>query len=432
MALHEAGLRQFAVAPLVARHGQLVGRDGEQCLVEDIHQHLVAGLAGKAHPDGLVIGGPRDAQPGSRIIVQGVAGKIERHYGGIQPAPLDGLHRLLGALHDGERAALQLIGERGVAGHPHALARQTLQRVHALLPLMGEDHVDVVRGIGDRGAQAIALGHGPGDGTDEIEAPRADGLVPLPVGVEADELEGEAGALAHLGQHVDRHAGELAVVIQGAIGVEVVHQPHLDGGRLAHPGQLGGVIALARAVIHVTYGPVPLAEDGVAGSVVDGLQAAIDEAEQGRYAGGDREAKVGRCQAGLCLAALPEVVEALAVEVVHGVGVAEQYLLAAEEDGVEGLHVGGMGHQGEGRVVEPEPLGINLPRYGGDALARGQQGALIGFGGREDQGAAEVGVAQPDPGGLGVCQGQVAEVDQIDLSPAQGEQGALLVGEELQ
>ena len=73
-----------------------------------------------------------------------------------------------------------------------------------------------------------------------------------------------------------------------------------------------------------------------------------------------------------------------------------------------------------------------LARYGGDALARCQQGALIGFGGREDQGAAEVGVAQPDPGGLGVRQGQVAEVDQIDLSPAQGEQGALLVGEAVQ
>ncbi|MND47049.1 hypothetical protein D3C80_379350 [compost metagenome] len=51
VALHEAGLRQFAVAPLVARHGQLVGRDGEQSLVEDPHQHLVAGQAGKAHQD---------------------------------------------------------------------------------------------------------------------------------------------------------------------------------------------------------------------------------------------------------------------------------------------------------------------------------------------------------------------------------------------
>ena len=286
VALHEAGLRQFAVAPLVARHGQLVGRDGEQSLVEDPHQHLVAGQAGKAHQDGFLIGGAGDAQPGLRIVVQGMAGKIERHYGGVQSASLDGLHCLLGALHGDEPAALELIGEWIVAGHPYAPARQTLQRAHALLALMGEDHVDVVRGIGDRGAQAIALGHGPGDGTDEIEAPRADGLVPLPVGVEADELEGEAGALAHLGQHVDRHAGELAVVIQGAIGVEVVHQPHPDGGRLAHPGKLHGVIALARAVIHVTNGPVPLAEDGIAGSLVDGVQAVVDEAEQGRHAGG--------------------------------------------------------------------------------------------------------------------------------------------------
>lgn len=82
-----------------------LGGDGENGLVEDPHQHPLVAQAGKSHPDRLFVGGAGDAQPGLRIVLQRVAGKVERYYGGVQPAPLDRLHGLFGVLHNGDTAA---------------------------------------------------------------------------------------------------------------------------------------------------------------------------------------------------------------------------------------------------------------------------------------------------------------------------------------
>ncbi len=169
VAIHEAGHRQFAVAPLVTHHGELVGGDGEDGLVEDPHQHPLSGQAGKPHPDRLVIGGAGDAQGALGIIVQRMAGKIEGHDGGIHPSLGEHLHRFCCTLHLGDAAALQSLCEGHMARHRHRLARQTPDGVDPLFLLAGEDHIDVVGGVGHRGAQPVVFGHLLGDGADEVD-----------------------------------------------------------------------------------------------------------------------------------------------------------------------------------------------------------------------------------------------------------------------
>ncbi|WP_421280455.1 hypothetical protein [Aeromonas taiwanensis] len=110
-------------------------------------------------------------------------------------------------------------------------------------------------------------------------------------------------------------------------------------------------------------------------------------------------------------------------------GVPQQDVLTAEEDGVEGFHVGGVGLQGEGGVVALEACRVDLPLDCRDALTRREQGPLAGFGSREDERRAEIGDAQPDTGSIGVRQREVANAGKVDLPAAQGIEQAFLVGE---
>ncbi len=218
-------------------------------------------------------------------------------------------------------------------------------------------------------------------------------------------------------------------MIQGAIGVEVVHQPHPDGGRLPHPGPLGGIIEIGASLVHVADGPVPLGEEGVARPVVDGRQPPVDQAEQGGLGGRDGKAEFGRRQIGRGLAPLAKVVEAFAVEVVGGVGIPQQDVVAAEEDRIERLHVGGIGHQGESGVVAAKARPVYLIPDGGYPLSRCEQCPPITSGHGEDEGAAEIGVAQADRPGVTVRQGEIAEAGEVYLPPCQGTEQVRLVGE---
>ncbi|CAB5705609.1 Uncharacterised protein [Aeromonas hydrophila] len=127
VALHEGGGRQFAVAPLVTHHRQLVGGDGEDGLVDDVHQHPVGGEACKAHPDGLVVGGAGDADLLESPPFHRMLGKIERHDGGIEAPLVDRLHRLVGALQKAHLAVAKSSGDGVVDGAAHLFAGELCQ-----------------------------------------------------------------------------------------------------------------------------------------------------------------------------------------------------------------------------------------------------------------------------------------------------------------
>ncbi len=101
----------------------------------------------------------------------------------------------------------------------------------------------------------------------------------------------------------------------------------------------------------------------------------------------------------------------------------------AEEDRIEGCHVGGVIDQYQVRVVALEGGLVHVASHGGDPLARQQQRPLFGGEGREDGGTAEIAPAEGDARLFGRAEVEVAEVDEVEIPGPQRRQRAARVVE---